>query len=48
MPLQDIMKIVTGTISSVVKLFDDFYKQGYFLYLIIGLFMLVFAIMFWS
>lgn len=50
MSLKDfpIGKIIFDTIASVVKLFDNFYNKGWFLYLIVGLFILVFAIMFWK
>ena len=42
------MEIISSSIKAVVKIFDEFYNKGWFLYLIVGLFVLVFVIMFWN
>ncbi len=42
------MEYVTGTVKAIVGIFDNAYKQGWMLYLIVALIMLAVAIMFWK
>ena len=48
MPKIDALRIVTDTFGQLVKFIDDMYKQGYLLYLIVGMIVIVIYVIFFN